>query len=203
MSFPQPFSASASTSIFAPLEISEGQRALVQGSLVRVVTLIDEIGADTFARLFETAPHLRELFPRDLAGPQRAFLKVMTFSVHTLERPEEFRRPLEELGRRHAEFLLSERDYEKMRDALLWAMRRHLGGDSWTAEAEEAWGRVFDLASGVMREAAAPMQRLYEQISGLAVQVATLRHENDLLKRRLSAAASAPVPSPSPSGVRP
>ena len=61
---------------------------------------------------------------------------------------------VEDLGRRHSGYGVTEQHYQSVGSALLWTLRKGLG-QAWTAEAEVAWCTVYALLSGVMRSAAA------------------------------------------------
>lgn len=60
---------------------------------------------------------------------------------------------VEDLGRRHSGYGVTEQHYQSVGSALLWTLRKGLG-QAWTAEAEMAWRTVYILLSDVMRGAA-------------------------------------------------
>ena len=60
---------------------------------------------------------------------------------------------VENLGRRHAGYSVTEAHYGSVGSALLWALEQRLG-HAWTPAVASAWGEIYALLSGVMRTAA-------------------------------------------------
>lgn len=61
---------------------------------------------------------------------------------------------VEELGRRHAGYGVTDAHYDSVGAALLWTLEQGLG-HAWTPEMASAWTEVYRLLSGIMRNAAA------------------------------------------------
>jgi hemoglobin-like flavoprotein len=60
---------------------------------------------------------------------------------------------VEDLGRRHARYGVTDKHYDYVGAALLWTLEQGLGR-AWTPEVESAWAEVYGLVSAVMRGAA-------------------------------------------------
>ncbi len=125
---------------------------LVQDSF-RMVVPIAGTAADLFyARLFETAPELRPLFPADLAEQKRKLIQMLAVAVNGLSRPEEILPALQDLGRRHAGYGAEAAHYAVVGAALLWTLDQGLGR-ALTPEVARAWAETYGLLSGAMIEA--------------------------------------------------
>jgi hemoglobin-like flavoprotein len=61
---------------------------------------------------------------------------------------------VEDLGRRHAAYGVTDDHYDTVGAALLWTLEKGLG-DAFTAEAREAWTTVYGLLASTMKNAAA------------------------------------------------
>src|SRR5262245_58632796 len=57
-----------------------------------------------YGRLFETAPAARQLFPKHLDEQSRKLLDMLATIIESLDRFEELRPRLAELGQRHVEY---------------------------------------------------------------------------------------------------
>jgi hemoglobin-like flavoprotein len=57
-----------------------------------------------------------------------------------------------DLGRRHAQFGVTDAHYDTVGAALLWTLERGLGS-GWTAEVKAAWSGAYALLADVMRAA--------------------------------------------------
>ena len=58
-----------------------------------------------------------------------------------------------DLGRRHAQYGVTEGHYDAVGAALLWTLEQGLGS-GWTPEAKAAWSGAYALLADVMRGAA-------------------------------------------------
>ncbi len=60
---------------------------------------------------------------------------------------------VENLGRRHVAYGVSDTHYQTVETALLWAIQDRLGAD-WTPAVGEAWGAAYRLLADTMQRAA-------------------------------------------------
>ena len=80
-------------------------------------------------------------------------LKTLGFAISSLDNLELLMSTVENLGRRHAGYGVTEAHYSSVGSALLWALEQRLGR-AWTPDVASAWRDVYALLSGVMRSAA-------------------------------------------------
>ncbi len=138
---------------------------LVQRSWKALQPLAGAVAAVFYERLFELDPPLRALFRGDMDGQRRKLVAMITAAVSTLGDMDTLGPELRELGRRHAGYGVSERDYETAGAALLWSLERGLAAD-FTPPVQRAWAAVFSTLARMMRDAARQpvMERLAENI---------------------------------------
>jgi hemoglobin-like flavoprotein len=115
--------------------------------------------ADATARLFydllfEIDPTTRPLFKTtDLADQRRKLIQALTMVVQGLDHLEALLPTIADLGRRHAQFGVTDVHYDTVGAALLWTLERGLGS-AWTPEVKVAWSCAYALLADVMRQAA-------------------------------------------------
>ena len=131
------------------------QASLVQDSFRLVVPIKDQAAGLFYGRLFEIDPGTRPLFAgTDLAEQGAKLMATLGFVVGGLKRPEQVVPAAQALARRHLGYGVVAAQYASVGEALLWTLRRGLGG-AFTPEVEAAWAAAYALLSGVMLEAAA------------------------------------------------
>lgn len=137
----------------APGGVSPDQISLVQETFALVEPIAEKAAELFYGRLFEIAPHVRPLFKGDMAEQQRKLMAVLKVAVAGLNDPDRLVPTVQALGRRHAEYGVSEADYDSVAAALLWTLGQGLG-EAFTPQVETAWTAVYGLLAGVMIEAA-------------------------------------------------
>lgn len=137
-----------------PAELTPEAIARVQESF-RLVAPIAPVAADIFYdRLFLKAPHLRPLFPADLAGQKAKLVQVLAMAVQALGDLPALAPKLHDLGARHVGYGVTEAHYPIVGSTLLETLEAGLGED-WTPETAAAWTAAFGVLSGAMLEGAA------------------------------------------------
>ena len=134
--------------------VSDAQKALVQQTFAEVAPMGDQAVALFYDRLFEIDPDLRIMFETDMTDQRRKLLEALELAVDGLDVPDLLVPVVEELGRRHRTYGISDADYETVGAALLWTLEQGLGS-RYTEEVKEAWTAVYGLLSGAMRAGAA------------------------------------------------
>ncbi|WP_420347022.1 globin family protein [Pelagibius sp.] len=121
----------------------------------RQITPIAEAAATVFYnRLFEIDPSLKPLFAKtDMEKQGQKLMQAINHVVAGLEAPEALMPVLQDLGRRHAGYGVTEGHYDTVGAALLWTLERGLG-NCWSDDAREAWAAAYALIAEVMIEAA-------------------------------------------------
>jgi len=127
--------------------------ALVQHSWALVEPRAEELAKYFYATLFCTAPETRELFPINMQIQRARLLRAVAHVVGHLERPEEIRPFLAQLGRDHRKFGVVPGHYRAFGEAFVAAVR-HVSGPRWSYELDRAWSWAFSFLMSEMTRAA-------------------------------------------------
>ena len=129
------------------------QKMLIQKTWSQVVPIADQAAAIFYQRLFEIDPSTRPLFnTTDMAQQRKKLLQVLGVAVSSLDNLGALSKTVEDLGRRHAGYGVKDAHYDSVGVALLWTLEQGLGS-AWTPEAAAAWKEVYEILSGIMRQA--------------------------------------------------
>lgn len=134
--------------------VSAEEKQLVQESFAKVLPIADQAADLFYDRLFELAPELRAIFPDDMSEQKKKLMAMLNVAVKGLDRPEKLVPQLEELGRKHGGYGVSDADYDPVGSALLWTLEQGLA-EAFTPDVKAAWISVYELVSGIMSTAAA------------------------------------------------
>ena len=135
--------------------MSPEQKALIKESWLKVAPMADAAARLFYDRLFETDATTRPLFKTtDLVEQRRKLIQALTMVVQGLDHLEALLPTIADLGRRHAQFGVTDAHYEAVGAALLWTLEQGLGS-GWTPEVKGAWSSAYALLVDVMRAAAA------------------------------------------------
>jgi hemoglobin-like flavoprotein len=129
------------------------QIRLVQSSWNKVVPIADEAAALFYGRLFELQPSYRKLFKTDQKQQGRKLMQMISVAVNGLPKLDTIVPAVEDLGRRHLEYDVTEEMYDAVGEALLWTLGQALGKD-FTLDAKAAWFETYDTLANVMKSAA-------------------------------------------------
>ena len=129
------------------------QTALVQSSFAIIAPIADDAAALFYVRLFEIDPSLRRMFPEDMAGQRKKLMQMLTAAVKGLDRLDQLVPVLQDLGRRHVAYGVTDAHYDTVGAALLWTLEMGLGR-AFTPEMQLAWATVYGLLSTTMKDAA-------------------------------------------------
>jgi hemoglobin-like flavoprotein len=130
------------------------QVTLVQESFKKVVPIADKAADLFYERLFTIAPEVRSLFPTDLSEQKKKLMQVLATAVTNLHQVEKILPAVEELGRRHVAYGVTEKHFEPVGAALLWTLEQGLGPD-FSPPVKAAWTETYITVAGVMTKAAA------------------------------------------------
>jgi hemoglobin-like flavoprotein len=134
--------------------LTETQIALVQSSFATIAPIADDAAVLFYNRLFEIDPSLRQMFKGDMAEQRRKLMQMLSAAVKGLQRLDRLVPVVEDLGRRHAGYGVTDTHYETVGAALLWTLEKGLGR-AFTPEMRDAWATVYGLLASTMRNAAA------------------------------------------------
>ena len=137
--------------------MTPGQVKLIQDSFANLAPIAEKV-ADLFhQRLFAIAPELRPLFPDDLSRQKKMMMQIMATGVKNIQQLQIIIPAVQELGRRHADYGATEKQYESVAAAMLWAIEQGLGA-TCTPSVIEAWTAFYCTIADVMQKAAAELQ---------------------------------------------
>jgi hemoglobin-like flavoprotein len=134
--------------------LTDTQIALVQKSFAVIAPIADDAAVLFYQRLFELDPSLKSMFKGDMADQRRKLMQMLTAAVKGLQRLDRLVPVVEDLGRRHVGYGVTDQHYETVGAALLWTLEKGLGRE-FTPEVREAWATVYGLLANTMRNAAA------------------------------------------------
>ncbi|MEM7375456.1 MAG: globin family protein [Bacteroidota bacterium] len=130
--------------------------SLVQTSFEKVIPIADTAMEIFYAKLFEINPALASLFPVDeeQMGKQRNKLRdMLVVAVKGLSNLDRLVPVLQNLGRRHVSYGVTDDHYTDVGAALLGTLEAGLG-DDFTEEVRQAWTDVYGVMAQTMTEAA-------------------------------------------------
>ena len=96
------------------------QMQLVQQSWEKVVPISEDAAELFYGRLFELDPSLRSMFSGDMNEQGRKLMKILTMVVRGLQRFDQLKLHVWQLGRRHTVYRVQEHHYQTVATALLW-----------------------------------------------------------------------------------
>ncbi|MGV6818484.1 MAG: globin family protein [Thiotrichales bacterium] len=124
------------------------QKQLVKDSWEKVVP-ISETAADLFYnRLFEIAPETQSYFKGDMKEQGAKLMTMINVAVNGLDNIEALVEPLKDLGKRHVDYGVTQKDYDSVGAALLWTLEQGLG-DAFTDDVKEAWTVTYGTVASV------------------------------------------------------
>jgi hemoglobin-like flavoprotein len=133
--------------------VTSRQKTLVQESFASIAPIAEDAMALFYRRLFELDPALRRMFPADMAAQHRKLVQMLTAAVKGLDHLDRLVPVVQDLGRRHAGYGVTETHYETVGAALLWTLDKGLG-EAFTPDMKDAWATVYGLLASVMKDAA-------------------------------------------------
>lgn len=135
------------------LPLTAEQLSAIKSTFSAVEPIADDAAKLFYDRLFEIAPDTRPLFNGDMKEQGRKLMSAIKTLVAGLDRPERIIPVLEELGRRHKDYGVTEDHYEAVGAALLWTLAKGLG-PAFDADAESGWTALYGIVSSQMKYAA-------------------------------------------------
>jgi hemoglobin-like flavoprotein len=140
------------------MSLTPEQKQLVRSTWALVRPIQEEAARLFYGRLFEVDPSTRHLFVHsDMARQGRMLMQTINIAVTSLDRLEKILPAIEDLGRRHAGYGVTDEHYASVGEALLWTLGQGLG-EAFTPEVEEAWAETYwtlaTIMKGAMAEAA-------------------------------------------------
>ena len=135
------------------LALTPRQKWLVRESFASVCEYSDSVVVLFYGRLFELAPQTRDMFKVDIRTQARKLTDMLTAVVDALDRFDQLRPMLPELGQKHTGYKVQPEHYQVLTAALTWAFGQALGGE-FSRETRAAWEQLLHAVSAVMLEGA-------------------------------------------------
>lgn len=129
------------------------QVQLVQNSWEQVVPIADDAAELFYGRLFELDPSLKPLFKGDMKEQGRKLMKIITMVVRGLQKFDQLKLHVWQLGRRHTAYGVKKSHYQTVATALLWTLEQGLG-TAFTPQVKVAWVEAYTIIAGVMQNGA-------------------------------------------------
>jgi nitric oxide dioxygenase len=126
---------------------------LVQQSFAKVSPIAEQAADLFYGRLFEIAPEVRPLFKNDMKAQGQKLMSTIALAVTSLDELPALLPVVQNLGRRHAGYGVTDDHYDIVGQALLWTLEKGLGAD-FTAETKAAWTEVYGVLADAMKSAA-------------------------------------------------
>ena len=131
------------------------QKRLVEHTWKQAAPIADAAAEIFYRRLLEIDPSTRKLFrATDMVAQRKKLLQTLSFAINGLNDLDALASKVEDLGRRHARYGVTDAQYDSVGAALLWTLEQGLG-QAWTPAVASAWTEVHQLLSRIMRKAAA------------------------------------------------
>ncbi len=133
--------------------MTRDQKQLVRDTWQQVAPAAEATAELFYRRLFEIDPTTRGLFrTTNMFVQRRKLLHTLGFAVSGLDNLDVLLATVENLGRRHAGYGVTDAQYDSVGAALLWTLEQRLG-PTWTPEVASAWSEIYELLAAVMRGA--------------------------------------------------
>ena len=129
------------------------QIELVRSSWEKVKP-ISEVAAGLFyGKLFEIDPELKKIFSGDMTEQGRKLMAMINTAVNSLGNLSDIVPAVQELGKRHIDYGVKDKDYDSVAEALIWTLGQGLG-EGFTDEVKSAWVETYTILATTMKEAA-------------------------------------------------
>lgn len=123
----------------------------LQASLHTLLKDEDRFSAAFYARVFERAPELRQLFRSNMRDQGRLLTHMLSGIVYSLSRPEHLSMGLKKLGQNHHRYGVKDHDYPVIKNAMLDTIAEILG-ETYPTRAKEAWEQGLDFVISSMQQ---------------------------------------------------
>lgn len=129
------------------------QIALVRSSWQQVLPIKDTAAQLFYGRLFVLDPSLRHLFRGDMVEQGRKLMAMINTVVVSLDNLGPILQVIDEMGRRHVNYGVTEAHYDTVGNALIWTLGQGLESQ-FTPAIQAAWTEAYDTLANAMKQAA-------------------------------------------------
>jgi hemoglobin-like flavoprotein len=129
------------------------QIKLVKSTWKQVLPIAEQMFEMFYGRLVSLDPELNRLFTTDMTTQGRQWMAMLRRVVCKLDQFDEIAPAVREAGRQFPQYGIKNRDYDTVRDALLWTLSKGLD-EEFTDVARKAWVEFYNLIAKNMKTAA-------------------------------------------------
>lgn len=134
--------------------MSPEQKNLVKSTWAMVVPIADTAAGLFYDRLFAIDTSTRSMFTStNMTEQRKKLMQALAFVISGLDKTEQLLPTIQNLGRNHVRYGVTDKHYDSVGAALLWTLEQGLK-DAWTPTVKEAWISAYTLVAGVMKDAA-------------------------------------------------
>lgn len=116
---------------------------LIRESFIQIREQPVRIAMLFYGRLFDLEPSVRQYFPQDMRAQSRKLMDMIEVVVDGLDRFDQLRPALRELGLRHAGYGARPEHYPLVTSALLWTFGQALDREFYP-EVRKAWADALE-----------------------------------------------------------
>ncbi|MBW8371531.1 MAG: hemin receptor [Thiobacillus sp.] len=127
--------------------------ALVRSSWQLVLPIKDTSAQLFYGQLFELDPSLRSMFKGDMAEQGRKLMAIINTAVNSLDDLSPILGAVQDMGRRHVAYGVTEAHYDTVGSALIWTLGKGLG-EQFTPAVKDAWVETYTTLASAMKQAA-------------------------------------------------
>ena len=129
------------------------QIELVSSTWKQVLPISEKAAELFYGKLFELDPEVKPLFKGDMLEQGKKLMQMINTAVNNISDVEKIIPALQDLGKRHVDYGVTEEHYTTVANALLWTLEQGLG-DAFTEEVKAAWTETYMTLAKVMIDAA-------------------------------------------------
>ena len=130
------------------------QVELVKTSWAKVLPISETAAEIFYSKLFELDPELKSLFKGDMKDQGRKLMAMINTAINGLGDIEAIVPAVQDLGKRHVDYGVKDKDYDTVGTALITTLAIGLD-DFFTEDVKDAWVSVYTVLSTTMKDAAA------------------------------------------------
>ena len=134
--------------------MSPAQIALVTATWEKVKPISGQAAVLFYGKLFELDPTLKPLFKGEMGEQGNKLMAMIDTAVNGLSNLDAILPAVQDLGRRHVDYGVTDAHYDTVAEALLWTLEQGLG-DAFTNDVKKAWTEAYVLLATTMKQAAA------------------------------------------------
>lgn len=135
--------------------MSPDTTAILKATWAKVAPISDIAAGLFYDRLFTLDPSLKRMFANaNMQEQRRKLMQAIAAVINGVDHLDALVPTLENLGRNHGRYGVTDAHYDTVGAALLWTLEQGLK-EAWTPAAKSAWTAAYTTVATVMRGAAA------------------------------------------------